>query len=92
MDYKHILKHWNIIEPTNIKKIKSYNNKTCLIVTYKANKYVLKEKNNIKRINCEYYLLSELINHNITFSIPIKTINNSIIISMSTGFPDRVGE
>jgi len=79
MDYKHILKHWNIIKPTNIKKMKSYNNKTCLIVTYNAKKYVLKE--NKKRINSEYYLLSELINHNIPVSIPIKTVNNSIYVT-----------
>lgn len=86
MNYNSILKHWNIIDPTNIKKIKSYNNKTCLIVTYEANKYVLKEKNNKKRINYEHYLLSELINHNITFSIPIKTINNSIIKNINLSF------
>jgi Ser/Thr protein kinase RdoA (MazF antagonist) len=86
MDYKHILKHWNIIKPTNIKKMKSYNNKTCLIVNYNAKKYVLKEKDNKKRINCEYYLLSELINHNITVSIPVKTINNSIIKNINLSF------
>lgn len=81
MDYKHILKHWNIIKPTNIKKIKSFNNKTCLIVTYNAKKYVLKEKESIKHINCEYYLLTELTNHNITVTIPIKTTNNSIYVT-----------
>jgi len=86
MNYNSIFKHWNIINPTNIKKMKSFNNKACLIVNYKANKYVLKEKNNIKSINCEYYLLSKLINHNIPVSIPIKTINNSIIKNINLSF------
>ena len=86
MNYNSILKHWNIIKPINIKKMKSYNNKTCLIITYNAKKYVLKEKDNIKRINREYYLLSKLINHNIAVSMPIKTINNSIIKNINLSF------
>ena len=61
--------------------MKSFNNKTCLIVHYNAKKCVLKEKDNIKRINCEYYLLFKLINHNIPVSIPIKTVNNSIYLT-----------
>lgn len=51
MDCNRIMKNWGIINPTNITKMKSYNNKTCLIIDYKAKKYVLKEKDdNIKRI------------------------------------------
>jgi len=60
--------------------MKSYNNKTCLIVYYKANNFVLKEKDNIKRIRTEYYLLSELIKHNIPVSVPIKTNNDKIYL------------
>ena len=81
MNYNSILKHWNIIKPNNVVKMKSHSNKTCLIVDHKAKKYVLKEKDdNIKRIKTEYYLLSELIKFNIPVSIPIKTINNGIYI------------
>ncbi len=51
MNYNSILKHWNIIKPNNVVKMKSHSNKTCLIVDHKTKKYVLKEKDdNIKRI------------------------------------------
>jgi len=74
------MKHWGIISPVNITKMKSYNNKTCLVINYKAKKYVLKEKDNIKRIKTEYYLLAELIKYNIPISMLIKTTNNDIFV------------
>ena len=80
MNYNSILKHWDIIKPDNVVKMKSHSNKTCLIVDYNTKKYVLKEKDNIKHIITEYYLLSELIKHNIPVPVPIKTNNDKIYL------------
>ena len=81
MDYDRIIKHWGIINHTKITKMKSYSNKPCLLIDYKVEKYVLKEKDdNIKRIKTEYYLLSELNKYNIPISMFIKTVNNDIYV------------
>ncbi|MCK4257679.1 MAG: phosphotransferase [Halanaerobiales bacterium] len=81
-----LLKHWGIKKIILINKLCSYAEKSHLIQLDTGDKYVLKQKEDVKKIISECKLVSKLDRYGLPVPVPILTLQNEYYIKRDDNF------